>query len=420
MRGSFDELAPTAALATLCLAIVGLIAWWRRRQRAAIQRHQAATREAVALLGIVAEPAIALDLEGRVTLANPAAIRLLDPVLYAHGERRLARLLSCLALEQWLAGICASGSTTTDTLEIEIVGHTDDHRWYRVGARAWADTCEHGLGEGDSPILLRGLRKIGTVPSGFGGGMQVRGIVVLLQDVSRQKTAQRRNAELVSGVSHEMKTPLAGIKAYVELLADGDAEDSATQEEFLGVISSQADRLLQLVDNLVTVAEVEAATAGAGKRRWPLGALLDEALALVQPQAAAKQIALASDFDNPLLPVLADRRLLVQAAVQLLSNAVKYTPAGGEVVLRSRAVGDRARVEIEDNGVGLGPEDCVKVFEKFYRVPQFKGMAPGTGLGLPLARHIVENLHGGTLTVESQPGEGSLFAVELSLAGTVY
>ena len=114
--------------------------------------------------------------------------------------------------------------------------------------------------------------------------------------------------------------------------------------------------------------------------------------------------------------MLADRRLLVQAAVQLLSNAVKYTPAGGKVVLRSRAAGDRVRVEIEDNGVGLSPEDCIKVFEKFYRVPQFKAMAPGTGLGLPLARHIVENLHGGTLTVESQPGQGSLFAVELSLA----
>jgi two-component system phosphate regulon sensor histidine kinase PhoR len=236
--------------------------------------------------------------------------------------------------------------------------------------------------------------------------------------VSKQKTAQRRNAELVSGVSHEMKTPLAGIKAYVELLADGDAEDSATQEEFLGVISSQADRLLQLVDNLVTVAEVEAATAGAGKRPWPLEDLLGEALRLVEPLAAAKQIALGSDFDQPNCSVLADRRLLVQAAVQVLSNAVKYTPAGGRVVMRSRAVGDRVRVEIEDNGVGLGPEDCIKVFEKFYRVPQFKGMAPGTGLGLPLARHIVENLHGGTLTVESQPGEGSLFAVELSLAGT--
>ncbi len=237
----------------------------------------------------------------------------------------------------------------------------------------------------------------------------MQGVVVLLENVTKQKTAQRRNAELVSGVSHEMKTPLAGIKAYVELLADGDAEDSATQEEFLGVISSQADRLLQLVDNLVTVAEVEAATSGAGKRcgRWPR--LLDEALGhVVDPHASAKEIVLATDFDSLSVSVVADRRLFTQATVQLLSNAVKYTPAGGTVVLRSRTVDGRLRVEIEDNGVGLGPEDCVKVFEKFYRVPQFKGMAPGTGLGLPLARHIVESLHGGTLTVESQVGRGKL------------
>ena len=214
-----------------------------------------------------------------------------------------------------------------------------------------------------------------------------------------------------------MKTPLAGIKAYVELLADGDAEDRATQQEFLDVINGQADRLLKLVGNLVTMAEVEAATAGAGRQQCSLAALLNEAQDAVQERAVEKQIALVTDFDPRGLSVLADRKLLAQAVVQLLSNAVKYTPTGGSVVLRSRAAHDRARIEIEDNGVGLRPEDCRKVFEKFYRVAEHKEMAAGTGLGLPLARHIVENLHGGTLSVESQVGRGSLFAVELSLCG---
>jgi two-component system, OmpR family, phosphate regulon sensor histidine kinase PhoR len=393
MRWNFDDLAFIAAFALL--GLIACFAGWLRRRRSDKDRPPAAAEQAIALLGIVADPAIAIGNHGQVALANPAAMRLLDPVLYASGERRLGRLLFCPTLNQWLEGIRCSGSTETETLEIETTGRDEDHRWYRVRARAWSDQ--------------RAER----------GQAQVRGIVVLLEDVTKQKAAQRRNAELVSGVSHEMKTPLAGIKAYVELLADGDAEDSATQEEFLAVISSQADRLLQLVDNLVTVAEVEAATAGAGKGLWPLGAMLDEALALVKPLATEKQIAVASDLHNPDLAVLANRRLFVQATVQLLSNAAKYTPAGGSVVLRTRAVDGRVRVEIQDNGVGMGPEDCVKVFDKFYRVPQFKGMAPGTGLGLPLARHIVENLHGGTLSVESQPGEGSLFAVELSLVGTV-
>ncbi len=392
MRWNFDAFALIAAFA---LALIACLAVWLRRRRSAEDRPSVVADQAIALLGIVADPAIALDNHGQVALANPAAMRLLDPVLYASGERRLGRLLFCPTLNQWLEGIRCSGSVETETLEIETTGRDEDHRWYRVRARTWNDQ----RAERDQA--------------------QLRGIVVLLEDVTRQKAAQRRNAELVSGVSHEMKTPLAGIKAYVELLADGDAEDSATQEEFLAVISSQADRLLQLIDNLVTVAEVEAATAGAGKGLWPLGAMLDEALGLVKPLATDKQIVVASDLHNPDLMVAANRRLFVQAAVQLLSNAVKYTPAGGSVVLRTRAANGRVRVEIEDNGVGLGPEDCVKVFDKFYRVPQFKAMAPGTGLGLPLARHIVENLHGGTLSVESQPGEGSLFAVELSLAGTV-
>ncbi|HEX4146791.1 MAG TPA: ATP-binding protein [Pirellulales bacterium] len=391
MRWSFDKLASARAVAAVGLP--ACLALWRRWRPASICQAQA--QEAIALLGIVPEPAIALDSTGQVTLANPAALRLLDSALHAQGERQLARLLPCPALHEWLAAIGSSVPTAGETLEIEVIGHEDDHRWYRAQARSWSEPAIENKSAPEN------------------------GIVLLLVDVTKQKTAQRRNAELVSGVSHEMKTPLAGIKAYVELLADGDAEDSATQEEFLGVISSQADRLLQLVDNLVTVAEVEAATAGAGKKLWPLGELLDEAIAQVEPQAAAKQITLASDFEDHDLPVLADRRLLVQAAVQVLSNAVKYTLAGGHVVLRSRSVGDRVRVEVEDNGVGLSAEDCVKVFEKFYRVPKFKGMAPGTGLGLPLARHIVENLHGGTLTVESQPGEGSLFAVELAAAGPV-
>jgi len=389
--------AVAATLALLGGFAAGL--WWRNRLRAENRRLTAAAEEAAALMGIVAQPALALDRRRRITLANPAAQRLLDARLYSAGERQLAQLLPCPALEDWLERIARSRATTTDLLEIEIAGRGGERRWYRVAAQAWTAGSATG--------------NVASTPA------DVRGLVVLFEDVSWQKTAQRRNAELVSGVSHEMKTPLAGIKAYVELLADGDAEDGATQDEFLGIINSQADRLLQLVENLVQMAEVETATAGVGRQRCSLAELLDEALARVEPMAAAKQIALARELEEAAVTVLADRRLLLQAAVQVLSNAVKYTPAGGRVVLRCHTEGERVRVEVEDNGVGLAPEDCQKVFEKFYRVPQFKGMATGTGLGLPMARHIVENLHGGTLTVESQPGEGSLFAVELALASNL-
>ena len=107
----------------------------------------------------------------------------------------------------------------------------------------------------------------------------------------------------------------------------------------------------------------------------------------------------------------------MQAAINLLSNAIKYTPAGGKVTLRSRLADDQVRFEVQDTGVGLSEEDCQRVFEKFYRVKKDKDMASGTGLGLPLAKHIVEDVHGGRLTVESVLGQGSTFIVTLPSAG---
>ena len=134
MRWSFDELAIAASLAIV--GLIACIARWREGQLAAAQRRRAEAQEAAALLGIVPDPAMALDADGRVTLANPAAMRLLDSGLYAGGERSLARLLCCPALDQWLAGVGAAGSTATETLEIEINGPAYAHRWYRVAAPA--------------------------------------------------------------------------------------------------------------------------------------------------------------------------------------------------------------------------------------------------------------------------------------------
>ena len=239
----------------------------------------------------------------------------------------------------------------------------------------------------------------------------------MLRDIDDQKALQKRNAEFVSSVSHEIKTPLAAVKAYVELLADGDAEDPQTREEFLGVINSQADRLQRLIDNMLDLARIEAGVVNVSKRPRSLNELLEEAVRIVRPSAEAKGIELASELSPLYLGVLADRDMLLQAAINLLSNAVKYTPSGGRVTLRSRLDDDQVRFEVQDTGVGLSPEDCRRVFEKFYRVKKDQDMAPGTGLGLPLAKHVVEDVHGGRLIVESILGQGSTFIVTLPSAG---
>jgi two-component system, OmpR family, phosphate regulon sensor histidine kinase PhoR len=280
--------------------------------------------------------------------------------------------------------------------EVELPDSRGTAHWYRVTARSIPP--QPGQTEGDS-------------------GLQ--GVVAVLHDISSQKTIQRRNAEFVSAVSHEMKTPLAGIKAYVELLVDGDAEDVKTQEEFLEIINAQADRLQRLIDNMLNLARIEAGVVGVNKQARSLNEVLEEALQVIHPAAEAKGIAVHSELSPLYLPVLVDRDMALQAAINLLSNAVKYTPASGQVTLRSRLVGNEVRFDVEDTGVGLSAEDCQKVFEKFYRVQKDKEMASGTGLGLPLVKHIVEDVHGGRILVQSTLGKGSVFSVILPSAGHI-
>ena len=144
--------------------------------------------------------------------------------------------------------------------------------------------------------------------------------------------------------------------------------------------------------------------------------ILTEAFNVVAPAAEAKRIDLVADLSPLYLGALLDRDMFLQAVINLLSNAVKYTPSGGRVTLRSRLVDHEIQVEVEDTGVGLSEEDAARVFEKFYRVEKDKTMAAGTGLGLPLAKHIVEDVHGGKLAVRSRLGEGSTFAIAVPTA----
>jgi two-component system, OmpR family, phosphate regulon sensor histidine kinase PhoR len=357
-----------------------------RCRRATTQTEQ--IRE---IFSAISDPILAVDDYRDLVLANRGAEELfhLDP---QPESRAIERLVQCERLVELLTSVAQRKSSGMRSDEIEIADADGQQHWYRATA------AKLGMGGGE-------------------GEPASRGAVAVLRDIGDQKAMQKRNAEFVSAVSHEMKTPLAGIKAYVELLIDGDADDEATQAEFLNVISGQADRLQRLVENLLNLARIEAGVVHVSKQTRSLNELLEEALRVVQPSAEAKQIELASELSQMYLGVLADRDMLLQAAINLLSNAIKYTHAGGRVALRSRMVDDQIRFEVQDTGVGLSEEDCQRVFEKFYRVNKDKGMAAGTGLGLPLAKHIVEDVHGGRLTVESALGAGSTFIVTLPNAG---
>ncbi len=345
-----------------------------------------------AIVDGLAEPVLAVNHYGELVLANPIAQDLFNFKADRTEKVAIERLVQCEELISLLTETRSRTLPAQRSSEITVTRTDGEKRHYRV-------TCK-GIGV--------------TSDGGEAAASSRHGAVAVLSDISNEKAIQKRNAEFVSSVSHEMKTPLAGIKAYVELLADDEADDEEMRHEFLDVIAGQAERLQRLIENLLNLARIEAGVVSVSKQKYSLNEILEEAVGVVQPSAEAKRLALSTDLSPMYLAVYADRDMLLQTAINLLSNAIKYTPDGGAVTMRSRTSDLGIVFEVEDTGVGLSVDDQHNVFEKFYRVKKDQNMAPGTGLGLPLAKHIVEDVHGGQLTLQSELGVGSTFRVTLA------
>ena len=223
--------------------------------------------------------------------------------------------------------------------------------------------------------------------------------------------------DFVSMVSHELRTPLASIKAYTEMLIDGEATDAQTQQEFHEVIQSEANRLGRLIDNILNISRIESGLVRAEKQPQSLTVVLKDAIEVIEPQAKQKKISITERLTPVFYQTLGDRDMLYQAALNLLSNAIKYTPVGGSIAVETTVHEAQRKVlaKIIDTGVGIGPKDLPFVFDKFYRAQSNSRMAPGTGLGLALVKHIIETVHGGRVLVESELGKGSMFGFELEL-----
>ncbi|MFN0017971.1 MAG: ATP-binding protein [Pirellulaceae bacterium] len=342
------------------------------------------------ILSGLSDPVVAVDQHGDVILANGSARSLLGVHMDDAEHPVLEQLDRCQELISLLTETRRRKAASHRQGEIALAGQDGGQSWFKICCRALS-----------GPAEVAGERTSN------------HGAVAVMTDISGLKAIQKRNAEFVSAVSHEMKTPLASIKAYVELLADGDAEDETTKDEFFRIINDQANRLQRLIENLLNLARIEAGVVQVNKTPLSLNPLLQEAFNVLLPAAEQKNMKLVAELSPLYLGVLADRDTLLQAAINLISNALKYTPLGGTVTLRSRLNESEVILEVHDTGVGLSPEDCQKVFEKFYRVKKDKDMAPGTGLGLPLVKHIVEDIHGGRIEVESEIGKGSTFRIVL-------
>lgn len=246
---------------------------------------------------------------------------------------------------------------------------------------------------------------------------EAAGVVAVLHDMTKEKEVAEMKNDFVSNVSHELRTPLASIKAYVEMLIDGEATDAKTTGEFYEVIQNEANRLGRLIDNILNISRIESGLVKVNKEPQSLMVILKEAIEVITPQAKLKQIKIEEKLTPVFYQTQADKDMLYQAVLNLLSNAIKYTPEGGTVTVHTEVNEHAKKVigRISDTGVGIPPKDLPFVFDKFYRAEANNRMAKGTGLGLSLVKHIVETVHQGRIFVESQVGKGSTFGFELDL-----
>jgi signal transduction histidine kinase len=224
---------------------------------------------------------------------------------------------------------------------------------------------------------------------------------------------ERSRRDLVANVSHELKTPITAIRAHLENLADGiEQPDRDTLQVMLG----QTERLGRLVDQLLDLSKLESGEVPLQLEPVALAPMVERVISEFSVGRAVTDIALIAEVPDDLV-VDADRERIHQVVFNLVDNAVRFTPPGGEVTIAAERVADRIRVTVRDTGVGVASEHLPRLFERFYRVDPARSREDGggTGIGLAIARSIVEG-HGGRIAAQSEPGRGATFTFDLPAA----
>jgi signal transduction histidine kinase/HAMP domain-containing protein len=275
-------------------------------------------------------------------------------------------------------------------------------------------------GERRDEVVLQGGRRTFAryvAPVHDGRGRQI-GRLLVVRDITAEREAERAKQDFFALVSHELRTPLTAILGYVELLVSDDAAPFPPEHaRHLEVIERNARRLVRLVGDLLFAAQVEGAPLLLEPAEVDLVALVRDAVELARCRAEEAGIELATELDA-VERCVGDRDRLAQVLDNLLSNALKFTPPGGRIVVRLESEGPQARLEVADTGVGIPAEDQPHLFDRFYRARNATGRSiPGLGLGLTIVRTIVEG-HGGTVAVRSESGAGAAFTVRLPVVGS--
>jgi PAS domain S-box-containing protein len=260
------------------------------------------------------------------------------------------------------------------------------------------------------------ILRMAAIASGENGEGPVLGIVASLSDITRQQELQQTKNDVISLVSHEMRTPLTAIQGMTELLA-GYELDPARRREMHLAINDEVKRLTRMIGEYLDITRLESGATVLRPSPLRVETVLERVLLLLDAIAAQRGIRIVRQFAPDLPPLLADPDLLSRAVGNLVSNAIKYSPPDTEITVSATTDGPAVLITVRDHGYGIPEADLARIFDKFYRVPRVQDAGvPGTGLGLALVREIA-GLHGGSVSVKSEPGAGSTFTLRLPRGG---
>lgn len=379
------------ALAALVLACAYLLLKLRQTKQESTRRLQEANAAGTSLAAISANNQQKLK---ALSDSSGAGIVMLDERgKIVHTNANADRILGCDP--DSMVGRALIQATLSSELQDFVV---------QAAAGRAAQTRDFQM-SGAPPRILRA--SVYPFQEGLSG---VAETMVVLVDVTELRRLEMIRRDFVANVSHELRTPLASIRAMAETLQDGALGDEEVADRFLGTIISEADRLARISEDLLILSDAESKTPT--KEPFDLDALIREIVSRSKSFATERGIEVSLHL-NGRLPVCAARDQMEQVIVNLLDNAIKYTPQGGQVAITARRTATAVRVEVKDTGIGIMQEHLPRLFERFYRVDKARSReSGGTGLGLSIVKNIIE-AHGGEVTVESELHRGSTFAITL-------
>lgn len=360
------------------------------------------------------------DVSGRVVFANPASQKFwrdlaADDLAGSTLAELFARrgVINEERLRETMREVLAGGSVLID---VELPAREDRFHTIQFSAVVAGEGAANGAESqtrraADGSPSDDGRADAGDAES---ARAEVIGVIVIITDVTKRRELERVRSETLQLVSHELRAPLTSLRGLSDLLLKYPVPEGESKE-ILGTIYSESVRMSELINRYLDLARIESGAQQLARRPFDANALVAECARSFSAQAAEKGIRVELSLAEPPPVLHGDEQLLAHAVGNLLSNAIKYSPADSTIRVACAGDGDGVSLRVSDEGDGIPPEARARVFEKFYRLERDANSAVvGTGLGLALVKEIVER-HGGTVAVESAPGEGSAFTIRLPM-----